>query len=1319
MDPVSPWIAALAERSLSFYLGRHDDGIKVEDCGSSLTFSFGDTPHKTATVVTWGQGDSSRRATLTDSQNQIDVVVSPDSPNLSGAASPCPPTTKGGPRHLVELPELKLVFIYSASTPELELRISRFHIRQNAVPKADTPKPKLRKVSKLKPLIAQVYRKAQNNRGDLQSHGRNNTALGRTTLPPEEPSGVSKQSQKDSGSQGFHSQAAPHDLHSVHKSNFNTGRVSLGDSKELLAYYANPQHQNTSIANKASPGGGDRQQAPLNNDTEFAVPKKPDIRSPRERSATTSRSEQGPELPSNNAEAERAAENNAESASTNIHVTKSTEVLAEGHTSHAQQTVSSRVDIGPNQTIETSDTRQPSKKRHRESIGEQPNSTQNKVLGVADLRNPEDASPLSKRQRTNGEEAMRVDSTRVENLSTERMSPVPSVQGISKKPDRANMPMINHWEGMTKIPASEIEIPKDQAELLEELKWLPREPGVYAPLCHVPPRLLSQWNDIAQQRNRRSKQPEKSPEPTPTTHPQGTNPSTVDYSSESEKLSWDESSREGSPQNALPEDTPPRHTVQVFPDTQDSISQSKKDDDRDMDSRAQTRSPSMRPKAVDPDTTSATAAKEPSRSPEKLSVGPSRDQNSGRAAGNAPSFNPKIPASPDIRIGDQPSTPIKHSPRRQSNSAKKTAASGPQDKEMPDDSDDSDDSADEMEASVPFALGQSVPLSSQPHSSGSSLVVDERNNIQVVETPVINTTRRNKPKPSPEASSSQQIPSEDPRTLSSSRVRNTYCSQESQRQNAASHGAIDPSQSEKDNKSPLVNRLGFGTQTSSLLAPSQASPQSSAEVVPDSSKLTRRQRGSSIFHLESDDTSSVHFASSHPPAISHSGEIGQDYTKSQSGPDQAPKVSESPSQPSRVPPPGDNNHGDEETRVPNVELVTRRQSYLGQADNSAEAQLIYTNFCNAYPSYSGQFSHFTNMCSKLHATRAKGSLKRSFLWDDFIILNLEEYPNYLEKNASQGSEAMEYEEFFCSNFSRPQHKKRNLTARGIEVAASQSVAAASQESQSASSQAKSEAGTNQDQPIQGENVNPSFTASLVNKFSELHARSFGQDLGPSAGPPPIPAATQASPKLSDDTSEDTSDGSSDDTDSYDGTDSDGTPSIKEEEVEDDVSIAPAGEREMTDSTESSTHSASLQPDHKIGETVPKDEDDFDDTPEPNDTHHETASIELGDDYIDRQPPVSPSITPVAAHDTDPDHEPQPEQERSTWFSSLKNLIPPRNMVSTNPRWSDDPNTPFKRWAYQDQNLLVEINRRGGTRVEVDERGVILRPTYNREPKGPR
>ncbi|CAG7992928.1 unnamed protein product [Penicillium salamii] len=1312
MAPVTPWIAILAERCLSFYLGRPDDGIQVVDCGSSLAFSFGAIPPKTAIVVTWGQGDSNCRATFTDSQNQIEAVVSRKSPNVSGEASLCPPSVKGGPRHLVELPEIKLVFTYSASTPELELHIGRFQIHQNAFPKGDAPKPKLRKETNLKPLIAQAYRKAQKNPQESGSHHQTGAAVDNKPLSRPNSINVSQQSQIASGSQGFHSQAPLHNLHDQSKSHSNTNRVSLGGSAEILAFYANHvSAQGTPVMNKtpgapqSSPGRGGRQTSPSNEDTEFAVPKKPAVRHPQERSTAQSRSGQNVGLLSEKPDATHTTKSRTESVSISSDENNGTRGLAGAHTNHTERSATRGPDADPIYTAEGGDKQQPSKKRQRESLGAQPQTTHDKDMCNTDPQDMEISSPSNKRQRTNAEEA-----AGVANLSTEWVSSVSGAQGISSKSGPTDMPTINHWEGMTKIPANEVDIPKDQAELLEQLKWFPQEPGVSALLCHVPPHLLSRWNEIARKRHLKANQPEPSPERPVTPTPQGTNPSTADYSSEGEKLSWDESSREGSPENALPEDTPPRHIVALV-DTQDSASQTKENDTGDMESGTQNRSPSVRAGFAGSETVSNTTGEGLFKSPDKLKL--NTVQRHERATGNVSSPSLKFSKSLDARLDDEPSTPIQHSPRKKSSSRAMPVASGPQDRQNVD---GSDDSADEMEAAVPFALGQSVPLSSQPQhettSSGSSLPGMAEGRIQVIETPIASTTRlRKKKRASREIRSSQPLPSEDPKTSPSSRIRNTYCSQESQNQSLVSSGANNSSQSDKQRKSPRVSGLG-------LQAPSQATPQSSSEIVLDSSKSTRHQRGSSIFHLESDDASSFPFPNSHPPAISHSNEISQDDPKSQGNINLDSSMSAPPSQPPRAQSSGDNDQTRDDTHNPNAEIVTRRQSYLGQADKSAEAQLIYDNFCNTYPPYSGEFSHFADMCSRLHTTRENGFLKRSFLWDDFIILHLTDWPNYLGRNASQPSRTMSYEEYFCATFLRPRYKKRNLTAGGIDVAASQSVIPVVSESLPVSTQVTTKENPNQNQPAESEDANPSFTASLVDQFSGLHARSFDHtDTGHS--PDPLKPTTARSSILP-----------SEDTDSYDssesdssGSDSSDSDSISIKEEPDDSSMALDAshasqvnqDREMATPTQPGTHLASPASTKKSTNKGGNDEADIDDMPETDDTHHETASIELGDDNNDRHTSVTRSISPVAALINNFDTEPQREKKRN-WFSSLKNILPPKNTLSTNPRWSHDPNTPFKRWAHQDQNVLQEINRRGGTKVLLDERGLICRPTYNRELK---
>lgn len=52
MNPVSPWIAALADQCLSFYLGQNDkDEVQVEDVDGCLSFSIRSPVPKAAIVV--------------------------------------------------------------------------------------------------------------------------------------------------------------------------------------------------------------------------------------------------------------------------------------------------------------------------------------------------------------------------------------------------------------------------------------------------------------------------------------------------------------------------------------------------------------------------------------------------------------------------------------------------------------------------------------------------------------------------------------------------------------------------------------------------------------------------------------------------------------------------------------------------------------------------------------------------------------------------------------------------------------------------------------------------------------------------------------------------------------------------------------------------------------------------------------------------------------------------------------------------------------------------------------------------------------------
>ena len=101
-----------------------------------------------------------------------------------------------------------------------------------------------------------------------------------------------------------------------------------------------------------------------------------------------------------------------------------------------------------------------------------------------------------------------------------------------------------------------------------------------------------------------------------------------------------------------------------------------------------------------------------------------------------------------------------------------------------------------------------------------------------------------------------------------------------------------------------------------------------------------------------------------------------------------------------------------------------------------------------------------------------------------------------------------------------------------------------------------------------------------------------------------------------------------------------------------------------------------------------------------DSRHETASVELGDDTF-----VSTNAQPRSKVASEESPEPEPESEDENWFLSLRHMRP------TSRVWSDDPNTPFKRWAIADQNVLSERWRRGRSQILVNEKGEIRRPIY--------
>ncbi|OJK03020.1 hypothetical protein ASPACDRAFT_40335 [Aspergillus aculeatus ATCC 16872] len=592
------------------------------------------------------------------------------------------------------------------------------------------------------------------------------------------------------------------------------------------------------------------------------------------------------------------------------------------------------------------------------------------------------------------------------------------------------------WKDLTRIEERDIRIPKDQKDLLGLYKrrWIPPLPGESKPQGHVPPRLLAQWNTIVTRRSRAAGErslekakPEALPLERPSLGPPSPTPR-ADSDSEGEPLTsqWSESSPEQTIRRrpALPEDSSPI---------------------RGSPRRLGRNVPvADRPKVQADRITEESILESDQRALSTVSEKP---------AGIAGQAKTCIhPARRSITV------------RAQS---------------LRDDSDgDSDDSM--MDTSVPCPLGVelsqsqfSSQLEREITSSGPSLPAPAtQDQVQVVDTPETNLGRfrHSQPELGSKAPGTQPFSTQSPsvdKSSSQSRILNSVGSSTNK---VSSSQSLPHDQSRGTNAEIRVDIAG--TQMSNQdLSTQDPTPVSTADMVLDSS-APRLREASEIMEVAMPsslplETSGQKEASSEVLAqrSSNRHSVGVISKRSASAlEDEAC----GPSKRHRTQPP-------EAAHEP-ASSALHRESPRNPAD-SWEAQQIYGKFCRNYPNYTGEFHHFTTLCSKLQAVRAKGHLQRSFLWDDFIIKHLEEFPGYIQQTQMSESKSMDYEDYFASTFSRPVYKKRSLTVQGIAIAAAQDDSAREDQEPA---------------PVHASPSRPdtSFTGSLVNRFTNLHAHSF-------------------------------------------------------------------------------------------------------------------------------------------------------------------------------------------------------------------------------------
>ncbi|KAJ9300760.1 hypothetical protein DTO271G3_1924 [Paecilomyces variotii] len=619
-------------------------------------------------------------------------------------------------------------------------------------------------------------------------------------------------------------------------------------------------------------------------------------------------------------------------------------------------------------------------------------------------------------------------------------------------PPKAESDPSSPWYGITRIRRRDVRIPKDQARLLEDSPcWMPPAPGALPPHCHVPPALLQQWNDTIIRRFSRAKDVSDQSQPSqigspPLPTPDGHDRSQSDSESEA---SW--------------EPSPPHHL----------------------------RNPLVPPDSSPPEIDVRTKPAEDKSRDNPLE--PHSSSNNGPESGSQAALAADEREEP--REGEEPEEPGERE-REESN----------------DESDESD-----MDISMPHPLqsGTQQSETSAAVSSGQSLPSQKLvHEIQVVETPASAFERlRAKrfdgntvyPKPGHQHSSQSTKFSVESRimaTYGSSAPETSYCpppeASSAHPERAISHDPAEISFAEPRD-SMLNSQMSVDSNSQSqrpeveesqherlIVQRRTRSPEerplggSSGQHPPQGASNSGEQLDHSSPRLPSPDQehaekeSAENISPRHHPVMDRP-ENDVDLSSLNQSRDETRTDEISCSEPP------EERHADfasdkQKDATPRASPVVRAdQQTLSVGSNLVKAQRAYEKFCRDYPVYPGDFRHFTRMCAKLEAVRAGGQLRRSFLWDDFIIRHLEDYPRYLEACISAVEEPCRYEDYFVGTFMRPLYKKRSLTAAAVEASAAN--CASSRASISGYSTTQSVA-------------NHSFTGSLVNQLSRLRTSSF-------------------------------------------------------------------------------------------------------------------------------------------------------------------------------------------------------------------------------------
>lgn len=1336
----------------------------------------------------WGPGSSAK---LMDADGQI-LAMFPNDSSDKNLSTSNPYSNETNPKsHRIQLLEFAVVFTYSTFTPDVHLNVNRFSIDwQEGIIKGLKPTKMLRRNKAVKVLLEKAFQKAKSESLTSRFNGSIMLPANPSSRPVDQ---LLPQSQSCPHhavqSQQVLSQIQSHGHEMVHQT-LNTDRRLLHGANELL------QHLGPSSRPSSRNSVGPSMQRPeqiINSTT----PRGPlQVLADGEPTANGIRGWASPSEDRSSREDSISSQPQDNTMNAHESLNVQTPQLAKRSPQKVRQGTTSPLldpgEIADNQLLSKNASHPPSRKRPRESAEVLSEVISDDSHSRRPAQGVKPGSPSRKKQRIEetiqerSPEAVSSDQRAVEVSNSMRNQGVePNLKSASNQ----SSVRTNPWQGLTTIRASDVNIPKDQVELLDQdLCWIPPIPGKPEPHGHVPPWLLKQWNNIARLRHELNQEHPDSiaAEERPAT-PISSQESSLSFASESaesepeDSYSWDGSSPVKSPRNLPPESSPVRQPTSLrrlaVPETS---SRGTGLDDQFQTTQSQENS--QPPIQVTGQLSAPEASINTSAGLRSSNLDPSMDSTEGRAKDSNHLGDVEVQGSPaqleSQRLDQAPSASEK-------GSSTDSDVSESVDEQSDDDmqSRDASDEESVMENSVPFALGESLPptqcsqAEEEARSEARPLSQSVTDHVQVAVTPLGGNNRpqtkldNNQTKPaSPQPHSSSQTN----KNSSQSRVPNTYPYPGSHEKSQSSDDPTISSSLRSEDYASRAEIAVFQTQSSGTNFQSQGPYDPSMRgVVLESSEPSQRHHDAPC--LESNtpaEPSNYPFASSadmsssqlrdptHGPLtqlsinepmssshLSSSKLLDSSAARTYQSPSEIPlKMADNPQQiPLETP------------ATQSAKLVARRSGFIGDLEKSVEAQEVYKKFCTDYPAYAGDYGHFTELCSRLQAVRAQGLLRRSNLWDDFIIMHLQQYPSYLDSCTSQMStEPQSYENYFTTNFSKSVNRKRSLSGYTIEVVAyqfaprevtpTQASSLLDPPSQTGAASSLPEVAPTQDSnqldlPSQtGEAGNTSLATSFVDRFSNFHAHSFEEPVNHG-----LPVFHSGLPALDSHATSSMDTGSSSVLIKLEGSEAHpdeilctqtapisllnsiptlynprpdtaeshptGSQSALFQDVQDDVHLTEnqsanfEGEQDdvhLADSQSANVHVQDERDDISMAEVEETDNEEFD----PDDTCHETASVELGDDtFISAASQSHADEVPETQLECEDEPE-EEEEEGENWFVAM------RHTWSRNePVWSDHPTTPFKTWAEADQNVLSERRRRGGAKILLDEKGVIRRPTH--------